>query len=993
MWKKNKEEKKPKTYKNLIEYFYLFGVDPDFINVEKFDKEETYLQRGYLIPELLSRFPPDEKSDINIDLKIIKNHCFPKGYSLVSKNGVPVEEFFYFNLDNMVSTDTNDKTLFFSCVLFYEPLAKYVRIKTLRTKRKEKEKEKEENNNNIKKKRTKKLEFKIDNIYVPKCLCISSFLTFPDEFKLLLGKLINYQKSDKITIPIEKIIENIVYGIPRPPRAYFDILSKKINGLFPKQDFEMNFHLPELNQYYGNSYKFQSIFNFNVDDILDIYKSLLLEAPVLFFGSKKELLTNIFGTFMTLLHPFEYQNPHISILPDMDAGIIEMCKSFAFGINHEWVIPGNKKQQTYFQKFNLNIINKKILICDIDNHKIYKYYNCNPSQHIINFNDLGNYSNIEGTDPLNNRSKDINNDCFNDWNVYYLPEHYTKKLKKKLKTYIDKNVNMNTVEYNAKTNKEIGEQTFYYYLASIFQNYNDYIYNTKEDVNRICSELLTKDLKDINIDSLFNVKGFMNLNYKDNTFFIKFVETNIFKEFLKRKYLFKDCDKYDILCFDEAISVKKNKKWFSKKIKTEFKDCKYLKFTKTYIVKQTKDFDKDEYKYIEEHKDLLLKYYQQYKKNVLSYLVFPKLLYDNSFFGKNFQTSLYYENEFYYMVEDSKKALDKLKNANIYSIYNSDFSHIYLFDIKNYDVLNEIENSLYLLWLNIFCLTLHYCDEKEKEYRYEEMIDHLSRVTYEKNRIINIIVSALGKYGDDKMMIRFFEQLNPFYYSSYSYLTNKFQNEKKIVNDLKKMNIANTRLSINYYRDSQVGLNIFDIINSNTVKTLKPRTFDLNTNPSSNPKDNPNEPTKEIVLFDDMIKCSKCNKNIDIGVLTISFHRMNKDKLLQCMECNQFFSPVVNVQYGKYSETITLYGVYYLYELSNELIKIYGTKINMDDLRNKYKDFFWNCIWYFGLKGISYDMMLKYKFINYYSVGKDNKAKSNKKGFNNLSFQRQPLPE
>ena len=142
-----------------------------------------------------------------------------------------------------------------------------------------------------------------------------------------------------------------------------------------------------------------------------------------------------------------------------------------------------------------------------------------------------------------------------------------------------------------------------------------------------------------------------------------------------------------------------------------------------------------------------------------------------------------------------------------------------------------------------------------------------------------------------------------------------------------------------------------------------------------------------------MIKCSKCNKNLDIGVLTISFHRMNKDKLLQCMECNQFFSPTVNVQYGKYSETITLFGIYYLYEISNELIKIYGTKINMDDLRNKYKDFFWNCIWYFGLKGISYDMMLKYKFINYYSVGKDNKTKSNKKGFNNLSFQRQPLPE
>ena len=346
------------------------------------------------------------------------------------------------------------------------------------------------------------------------------------------------------------------------------------------------------------------------------------------------------------------------------------------------------------------------------------------------------------------------------------------------------------------------------------------------------------------------------------------------------------------------------------------------------------------------------------------------------------------------MVEDSNKAIDKLKEINVFSLYNNaEFTNLYLFDIANYNAPSEIENSLYLLWLNIFCLTLHYCDEKEKEYRYEEMMDHLSRVTLEKSRVINLIVSALGKFGDDKMMIRFFEQLNPFYYSSYSYLTSKFQDEKRIVSDLKKMNIANTRLSINYYRESRMGLNIFDIINSNTVKVLKPRTFDLNTAPSSNPKNNSNQPTKEIVTFDDMIKCDKCKKNIEIGILTIAFNEMNKDKLLKCPECHNLFSPKINVQYGKNIDNITIYGVYYLYNISNELLRIYGNKINMDDLRNKYKDFFWNCIWYFGLKGLSYDMMLKYKFINYYSIVKDNKNETKKKCFNNLEFQRQSVLE
>ena len=125
MWKKKaKEEKKPKKISNLIEYFYLFGIDPDVINVDRFDKEQAFSKKGYYFPELLSKFPPDEKADINVDIKVIKNHCFPNGYALVVKNGVPVEEYFYFTLDNMISFDSNDKKLNFSCVLFYEPLSK-----------------------------------------------------------------------------------------------------------------------------------------------------------------------------------------------------------------------------------------------------------------------------------------------------------------------------------------------------------------------------------------------------------------------------------------------------------------------------------------------------------------------------------------------------------------------------------------------------------------------------------------------------------------------------------------------------------------------------------------------------------------------------------------------------------------------------------------------------------------------------------------------------
>ena len=241
----------------------------------------------------------------------------------------------------------------------------------------------------------------------------------------------------------------------------------------------------------------------------------------------------------------------------------------------------------------------------------------------------------------------------------------------------------------------------------------------------------------------------------------------------------------------------------------------------------------------------------------------------------------------------------------------------------------------------------------------------------------------------NKMMITFFESLKNFDYSSYSYLTNKFLSEKKIVTDLKKMNIANTRMSINYYRDSKAGINIFDLINNNSIKNLKPRTFEINVK-SSNPNESLNNLIKEIVIYDDSVKCEKCKNKIEIGTLTVAFNEMNKGPQLKCPECKKLFSSKINVQFGKEVDNINLYSVYYLYTLSIELIKNYGNKINMDDLRSKYKDFFWNCIWYFRIQGLSFDMMLKYKLINYYNAVKDNNSNTKKKRFfNNLQLQRQ----
>ena len=297
------------------------------------------------------------------------SHCFPNGYSLIKNDKKPEDEYFYFSIDNIFGLTPENKKLYFVCVIIHEAIESYL---------------------NLNKKCGKVERNSYSDIYMPKVLCLSSFVSFPNETKMLLNELIIYVKNNNITIPLEKIIESIIFGIPRPLKAYFYIAFNKI---IPAQSKDIYFILREFNQYQFNSYIFQSIFNFTTVNILSIYKCLLLEIPLLFFSSNKELLSNIIESFLSLIYPFEYQYPNITILPDSNCGLIETEKCFIFGINRKLKFSNEKETITlsYFKEMNLNIPNKAILICDIDSKKLNSYcleydkLNC----HIVNFEDLG----------------------------------------------------------------------------------------------------------------------------------------------------------------------------------------------------------------------------------------------------------------------------------------------------------------------------------------------------------------------------------------------------------------------------------------------------------------------------------------------------------------------------------------------------------------------------------------------------------------------------
>ena len=942
----------------LFQYFYLFGIEPYSISILNINEDRKFLAPNFFQVELLSKFPPFQQRMSDINPKTIINHCFPNGYSLVESEEKPKDEFFHFNLENLFCLWEENKRLFFNCVIIYEPIRSYfnIRYENNIPELKYKDLITEENASKM---------ISLDKIYIPKALCFMSFVSLPHEIKLLLIEILDYIKTNNITIPIEKILESIIFGIPRPLKAYFYSFCNKTKFI-PNQSKDINFTLSEFNQYNYSSIPFQSIFKFSPTSILSIFKGILLEIPILFFSTNKELLTNVVESFLSLIYPLEYQYPHVAILPNSHSGLIEIEKSYIFGINHKLEIKIIDKEQfiSYFLENNLNLINRAFMLCDIDTGRASAYCQESEMYHVVNFEDLGIYNNdINIIDPTLSVSKDVYTGKLTDITEgSQLPEKYTEKLKIKLENYKKDSKSLKE-DYNSKNNSKIGEEYFYYYLASILKTYNNYLYNEEEDIKKICNEILTKKEDEIDIENLFMVNKYLQ-QFKYDKFYCKFFRTKMFKNFIIRKYLNRALEKYVFLHFDEKILQKNNKNFFVREIKTKFILSQAFQSTHAYQVEPPNNFTQEEISFIKQKKNILLnKYYQKIDdENKINYLIFPKLIYDDIFFEKKYKPSFDFKknSKLISFLKGYQAIEDNLKNdgfKDFFSIYNGDLVNRYLIDIKQIEYHNEVINSLYIIWIIVFCMTFYYCDDIEKHFRFEELMRFLPKVIDNEEKIILILLLTIKKYGDENMTIKLFEIIKKLNYSEYACLCSKFKSDVKLNWVSKPLDENNAKLKISIYRDPKIDVRKFSELKNTDydIKSIKKRTFLTSKENGNNISD------REKISFDLFYKCNFCEKSEIINNLVVNLESKMKHNLMICTTCKKQMKPVSHVVFGTKKEEFVIYSPMKLVDIAKEILRENGTKINMDDLRTKYNAFFWNCIVYFKFNNLSFEMLLKYK--------------------------------
>ncbi len=80
-----------------------------------------------------------------------------------------------------------------------------------------------------------------------------------------------------------------------------------------------------------------------------------------------------------------------------------------------------------------------------------------------------------------------------------------------------------------------------------------------------------------------------------------------------------------------------------------------------------------------------------------------------------------------------------------------------------------------------------------------------------------------------------------------------------------------------------------------------------------------------------------------------------------CSKCKKKMEPIYHAIYGQEKIEFKIQSVLDLLNMGKDVLKKYGTQIDIDVLRTEYKDFFWNCILYFNFNTLNFEILLKYK--------------------------------
>ena len=1016
---------------NLFQNFYIIGYSlSDFYstktkNIYTFQDIFTDSLNVKLNPKLISKFPSSIKNINSIPDDLVISHCFPNGLKILN-NPFLISQLthFEFNLENIPANYTEEdkflySKIYFNCLEFYEPLSQYLKLK------KEILSQSTKNKIQIEPDKTSKENIDIKNYYLPKIICFASLFPYSNEIKEILYNIYNFYRNNIITdnnninnlLSIEKIVEQIIMKTPLPFSSNAQtIISFKLNNI--KKNIQsidkIKFPVYNLKESYIKNYttiSFGELFNyFSIEDIMKIFKYIILEIPLLFFCKNKNVLSLFIDNFISLLNPFCYVLPHISLLPYELYGLINSEQKFIFGINEEY-------SKTFFEDNNIDL-DKSIVIVQLNHLKK------NESK-IIEI-----IKNIEAEECLviNEKIKQKENDKNTEENIFFnnqyinllnieLPSKAKKKAISKMNnliTLIKKKGDLSDIKY-------LYEQKFNYHIQHIFfkffiylmAGYTDYLLNSKFFSFNIKNKDNGENIRFKNTDEdfikeIFNLNEFILSKSKDELFYIAFCKTKLFFNFFREKiYSNNALNKVRYELFDEFIFLKKHKDFRKKKenkglyenlskhtIEQESITQNYeiiinneLFYTKQEITELIKD--NNQYKLLTSYGQNII---SKNKKNKLienpniSYYIFPKLIFDDSFFDEKFENLFQSHN----INIPGMSIIDELKKRSIvFSDTNTKYrKYMHINEIitklpltnnsqENFEI--TYKNYIYYSWLILQSCSLWYCEQSERNIRIDKILEILNKLDYVEEQVLYFLFINIYKYGNKyhfiklhKINLKYYGYSNYYFlYLLYNKIKEKENKENPEINSIEENNEENIIESDEEKEDEYILKRRYLINTDNQlIKDLlkkgnyRRRNSELNND-------------KEEIVFSTEQFCEKCG-----NVINIIPDEIIKNKLVsnldfykyKCEKCNGNEYDIV-IKYQKLLSNLNKKEAIIVGEGEFKLCTTYKFYLNILYFFQKRKKYELNIenifnekdinliliIFYFSVLNLSFDFLLPYK--------------------------------
>ena len=1000
---------------NFIDYFLVVGLPPNiFLENWLYESDIDGLNEKFkesFQPKVISYFPNFEKHTIAFDDSVV-SHCFPNGFKAIYSESQPKNIVFSFILDNNYF-NLNFPQKYLTCLICYESISKYKELYDTYMKLNNKEENKnkiiveKKDENNITTETKEKYKINED-IYIPKCLMIMSLYPYFAEFEKILTEIYKYslikvdeneafkkcdttpiiynknlqnnlletktekneknEKNtdiDKITIPIDKIIENLLIELPVPPRGNFTVEYTLFN-----QERELKQNL--MNELPLVDINLKKLFTFEIKEIVDMYHNLFLETRILFFSENIQALNMYIFGLLALLYPFQYPFQVVTILPKDSFEIIESITPFIAGINMAYTEGFIESRELTLSdtvlvvdidKTKLNYINKmseipefpkgyrKTLEKNLQSIKT-KYFkdlnsssrqskprnskyskaslaaSMNTSRNTSLISENQRISSITPKDEKNSSYKQVQT-LINDTKKNYLFEAIQE-----LDDFEDDEANSPYGNFNIDFdfNKEVNE-LFFNFNANLLSGYNKFLNTDFYSSNTAPG-----------IEVLFKIEEFLNqVSSADRAFYKKFItESQIFGDFLYLRMIPKNTkEKIQILAFDEKIN-ENSASVFYRPPPSVFINSREYDFINKYKIQKPRQITKEEIEFYQkqENKIKLSNYGIIIKEKngeiIFEYPTFPILT--TKYFFKNYIPEYY---------------LPTNLNENVESINIDIVSKSHLGGVAMR--VNDMDNYIYLCWMQMWAITFWYCDEQEKRYRFQELLKVLSKTSSHEMEIFNLLFEALSLYGEDYMVLKLYDillnlHLNPSF--KVHNIVMKLLDKKKMEGNIKE-NLQNA------FKEELK--NVYD--NTNFRKrTFKSKYY--------------GNILSDDILFFAFDSCINCQQDIDLESISMNFKAMDRElSWTKCPQCGNSILPKISVQFGKEInkngkmkqntcklDNVVLFSPFFLKDNYNSVaLRACGVNLDVEDIMLKYNNIFWNSLWYFKLKHLEYDFMLPYE--------------------------------